>query len=260
MSAEEIEKVLEIASGLGIDKVKLTGGEPLMRNDICDIIKRSKKHMMEVSLTTNGVCLAELAESLVSAGLDRVNVSLDTLDPEKYSRITGNDMFSRVLEGIRKAVEVELDPVKVNIVMLNDTTYEEVISTMKGVWNINAVPQIIEPIGDIRNTKVLSTLEDYITRNAVRVVERPMHKRKRYVLQDDEGTEREVELVKPFHNTRFCAYCTRIRVTSDGKLKPCLMHNDGLVDILTPIREGKDDESLIKHFRKAINNRSPYWK
>ena len=87
-----------------------------------------------------------------------------------------------------------------------------------------------------------------------------MHRRRIYTLLDDEGNEREIEVVRPIHNSAFCAACTRLRVTSDGKLKPCLMHNNGLVDVITPIRKGVAMEEIMKLFERAVENRYPYWR
>ena len=116
MSVEEIDRLLEIAHLSGINKVKLTGGEPLIRTDIIDIVRVASKWMEEVSMTTNGTHLASLSSELKSAGLKRVNISLDSHDADKYKEATGFDKLHDVLEGIRMAVEAGLEPVKVNIV------------------------------------------------------------------------------------------------------------------------------------------------
>jgi len=255
----EIEKILSVAEMLGIKDVKFTGGEPLLRKDIMEIIKRASKHMNDVSLTTNGTLLAPVAKELYNAGLNRVNISLDSSDREKYKKITGKDMLDKVLDGISAAVEAGLYPVKVNIVALSDV--DDMMKTVKDVWRMNAMPQIIElvNVGEIGYSNILH-IEKFIASRAIKVRERNMHRRKIYTLKDDDGCPREIEIVRPMHNTQFCANCTRIRVTSGGLLKPCLMHNDGLVDILTPLRKGAGMEELVELFKKAIMNRFPYWR
>ena len=260
MSPEEIEQILSIAEMLGIRDVKFTGGEPLLREDIIDIIRRASKHMKDVSLTTNGTLLAPMAKKLYDAGLNRINVSLDSSDREKYKKITGKDMLDKVLDGISAAVEAGLYPVKVNIVALSDDI-EDMMKTVKDVWRMGAMPQIIElvNVGETTSPNILR-IEKFIASRAIKVRERNMHRRKIYTLKDDNGCPREVEIVRPMHNTEFCANCTRIRVTSGGMLKPCLMHNQGLVDILTPLRKGAGREELVMLFKKAIMNRFPYWR
>lgn len=253
MTVEEIDKIMEIAGNLDINKVKITGGEPLIRKDIIDIVRVCAKHMDEVSMTTNGVLLAPMAPQLKEAGLDRVNVSLDTFDPKLYSELTGYHMLEEVLSGIKAAIEADLTPVKLNIVVLPIYKPEELYGIVKKVWDLGAVPQLIEPIGD--DVKSIDAIEEYFSQKAHFMKERSMHRRKNYFFE-----EGKVEFVRPMHNKKFCKYCTRLRVASNGGLKPCLMHNEGVVDILKPIKEGKDNEILTKIFEEAINNRRPYWK
>lgn len=269
MTPEEIEKILIVAGGLGVEKVKFTGGEPLVRKDIADVIRRASDQMEEVSLTTNGTLLAPAAAELAEAGLARVNVSLDSLNAELYRRITGKDMLARVLKGIRSAVEAGLYPVKVNIVVLADSSREDLFNTIERVWALGGRPQVIEVLGACGKARDnIDDLEKEIASAAVKVRERSMQKRKIYVIEEENGgggsertiTRKKVEFVRPMHNTRFCGNCTRIRVTSGGMLKPCLMHNEGLVDILTPVREGAAPEELREIFARAVYNRKPYWK
>ncbi|MCD6512498.1 MAG: GTP 3',8-cyclase MoaA [Thermoplasmata archaeon] len=260
MRAEEIEKILEIASRIGIKDVKFTGGEPLMRKDILDIIRAGRKYMEDVSMTTNGTLLAPVALKLKEAGLNRVNISMDSVERERYRKITGKDMVDRVKDAIKASVEAGLYPVKVNIVAFPDS-FDDIFKTIEFVWSVNAMPQIIEAINVGRNKKLyaIDEIEKRIASMAVDVRVRKLHKRKIYSIVYD-GKIREVEIVRPMHNSEFCANCNRIRLTSDGMLKPCIMHNRGLVDILTPLREGATDDELIALFKKAIMNRFPYWR
>jgi len=265
MTPDEIKKIVEIAAKLGIKRVKITGGEPLIRRDITEIIEKISniKGIRDVSLTTNGVLLAEYAEKLRKAGLKRVNVSLDTLDPQKYQKITGHNYSKQVIEGIIKAVEVGLNPVKINMVVLKGINDMEIWDMINFSAKTNTILQLIEfiplnaPNPSFKKHHMnLDPIEEGLRKRAIKIITRRLHARKKYFLPNGA----EVEVVKPFHNTVFCANCTRIRLTSDGKLKPCLMRNDNLVDILTPIRNNADNKKLEELFIKAVNLREPFYK
>lgn len=251
MSRDDIVKVIVAGADLGVKRVKFTGGEPLLRPDLEWIIERLPDSL-EVSLTTNGTLLAGRAKSLAEAGLDRVNVSLDSLRPEVYSRITGGtaEDHRRVLDGIDAAIGAGLVPVKVNMVVLKENEGE--------VWDMvdfararGVILQLIELVdlsghgfaGD------LSRIEKELELRAEKVVTRDLHRRRKYFI---DGAE--VEVVRPIDNTEFCANCTRLRVTSDGKLKPCLLRNDNLVDLGSADLEGT--KRLIE---KATLLRSPFF-
>ena len=261
MSPGEIETILMVAKEFGISKVKFTGGEPLLRKDLPDIIRRTSKHMNDVSLTSNGTLLGPLAKILHDAGLTRINISLDTLDEEKYRKITGKKLLEKVLEGISAAVRSGLHPVKINIVALSDTSVDDLMKIIREAWRLHGIPQIIEQV-DMNSAGYpdITDVENFISNLAVSEKERRVQGRKIYTIEDEDNNVKDVEIVRPMHNTRFCSKCSRIRVTSHGLLKPCLMHNHGLVDILTPIRQGESMEKLISLFQKAIMNRYPYWR
>jgi GTP 3',8-cyclase len=252
LSKEDIAEILRVAAGFGIRSVKFTGGEPLLRPDILDII-RSVPPTMESSLTTNGTLLAELARPLKEAGLKRVNVSIDSINPESYKKITGLDMLGDVLEGMKAAIDAGLTPIKINMVVLegiNDHEIDDFLAYIRG--NRNLVLQLIE-LMDFNacdhHTK-LDGLEDSLAARSKTIITRRMHHRKKYCL---DGAE--VEVVRPRHNSEFCAFCNRIRVTSDGKLKPCLLRTDNHIDI-----RGKQGAELEELFRKAVSLREPYYK
>jgi len=251
MSAEEIAEILRVAAGFSIRSVKFTGGEPLLRHDLLEII-RSVPPGMERSLTTNGTLLADMAADLKSAGLSRVNVSLDSLNNETYQRITRHDSLDQVLTGIRAALKAGLTPVKINMVVLegiNEDEIDDFIGFVKG--NRDLVLQVIElmDLGGCVHHSHLNALEKRLSENSKQIVTRRMHHRKKYCM---DGAE--VEVVRPLHNTEFCQFCNRLRVTSDGKLKPCLLRNDNLVDIREA--RGKELEDL---FREAVRRREPFY-
>jgi len=251
LSAEEIEEILRVAQGFGIRTVKFTGGEPLMRPDLVRIIA-SVPPGMESSLTTNATLLADKAKALKEAGLSRVNVSVDSMDPVRYEQITGRPMLGEALAGIEAALEAGLTPVKINMVVLSGINEDEIDTFIDYVRdNPNLVLQLIELMNfrDCDHHGDVQGIEDRIAAMADRVETRRMHHRRKYFVRGA-----EVEVVRPLHNTEFCAYCNRLRLTSDGKLKPCLLRSDNLVDV-----RGLKGPALEEAFREAVKRREPYF-
>lgn len=262
MTVDEIVRIIRIAVGLGISKVKLTGGEPLMRKDITEIVRgiADIPGSKDLSMTTNGTLLDPLAEELHADGLKRVNINLPTLNGEVYSKLTGGRLED-VLEGVKAAVEAGLYPVKLNMLILKGANDRDVPEMIDFARETGTILQLIElepiNISDAyysTHHKLLDEYESMLGQKAVKVeARRYMQNRPIYHLPDV-----TVEIVHPIENTEFCMHCTRLRVTSDGKLKPCLMRNDNLVDILTPIRNGANDQELIELFKLANQKREPY--
>jgi len=251
MSAADIAELMQVGVKFGIKSVKFTGGEPLLRRDLVDIV-RSVPPGVESSMTTNGTLLAEKAAALKEAGLARVNVSLDTLRPERYAAITGKDCLADVLAGIDAAVEVGLTPVKLNMVLLEGINEDELDDFMAFVRSKrDLILQVIElmEFNECKFHGDVDSVEQELNERATRVVTRRMHHRKKYCL---DGAE--VEVVRPLHNTEFCKFCNRLRLTSDGKLKPCLLRTDNLVNI-----RGKHGKELEDAFREAVSRRRPYF-
>jgi len=263
MTVDEIVEIVKLGVELGIKSVKLTGGEPLVREDILKIVKSISRipGVQDLSMTTNGNLLPVYAEDLAEAGLNRVNVSLPTLNEQKYRAITGGDL-KPVIAGIKAAVTAGLNPVKLNMVYMKGINTDEVYSMIDFAAKTNTILQVIElePVNLDRDFyekhhAPLDALIKYLSERAKEVkVRRNMQNRKVYVLP-----EAKVEVVPPIENTEFCMHCTRIRLTSDGKLKPCLMRQDNLVDILTPMRNGADRAVLKNLFIEAIKRRRPYF-
>jgi cyclic pyranopterin phosphate synthase len=262
MTVDEIVRIVRVAVGLGISRVKLTGGEPLMRKDITEIVKgiATIPGLADLSMTTNGTMLGSLARELHANGLKRVNISLPTLNEEVYNKLTGGRLED-VLESVKAAVETGFHPVKLNMIILkgvNDYAIPEMIGFATKTGTILQLIEL-EPI-NINDTyysayyKSLGEYEDMLRQKAVKVETR-QYMQSRHIYYLPSGT---VEVVHPIENTNFCMHCTRLRVTSDGKLKPCLMQNDNLVDILAPIRKGAKDQQLIELFELANQRRRPY--
>jgi cyclic pyranopterin phosphate synthase len=265
MTPDEIHRIAQVARSIGVRKIRLSGGEPLIRDDIVEIVSKiSSIGFKDVSITTNGTYLDKYADSLVEAGLNRVNVSLDTLNPETYQFITKKNYLEKAKQGIIRAAESGLYPVKVNMVVMKGLNHNEIWDMFHFCQENNAVLQLIELLktdncpdnGFIDDYHYnMDDLEEKLANMADKVKTRQfMQDRKKYFV--DGG---EIEVVKPMDNTQFCKNCTRIRITPEGKLKPCLLRNDNLVDFIEPMRQGKSNEELKKLFLKAIDNREPFY-
>jgi len=246
-----VVSIAKAAAELGMRSVKLTGGEPLLRKDLDLIIARIPQSL-DISITTNGILLAERAEALARAGLDRVNVSLDSLQPNRYCQITGGSPgdLEKVLAGIDASREADLLPIKLNFVVLkrNESEVPEMIDFCR---RRGLILQLIELL-DIQGQGIsgdIEGIERSLAARADSILTREMHRRKKYFL---DGAE--VEVVRPMDNTEFCAHCTRLRVTSDGKIKPCLLRSDNLVKI-----DSCDPERVKELLRVANSRREPYF-
>lgn len=255
ISPKEIVKIIKVAAGLGIRRVKFSGGEPLVRTDFEEMLS-SLPSLQNVSATTNGVLLSERATGLKTAGLDRVNISMDTLDPGVYAKICGcsENIHQKVLDGIDAAVNAGLTPVKLNMVMLNGSRSDELDNMIDHIkrYNGDVILQVIEPMdfGHKWQKVDMDAIENKLQSRASSVVERKLHRRKKYQI---DGVE--VEVVRPIDNSKFCANCNRLRVTADGKLKPCLLRDDNLVDI-----HQASNSELKDLFYKAVKKREPFYK
>jgi cyclic pyranopterin phosphate synthase len=261
MSIENIMAIARLASSYGVKTVKLTGGEPLLRNDIVKIVEflRSIVAFSEISMVTNGQLLKRYALKLKSVGLKRVNVSLPTLSEKKYKEITGG-YLKPVLEGINEALKVGLNPIKINMVLLKGVNENEIDSMISYSIKSGTQLQIIE-LEPVRiSSKFYSkyhepveVLEKRLASMSKAVYFRDdMHKRKIFEL--DSG---KVEVVHPIENTEFCSHCNRLRVTYDGFFKPCLMLSNNQIDAKRYF-ESKDYDGLRFAFLQAVMARVPF--
>jgi len=261
MTSDEILRIVKIASSLGIRRVKYTGGEPLLRSDLKDIIKGSVSiGLDDVAITTNGTLLKGRISELIGAGLRRMNVSIPSLDPSLYKSLTGGDL-TKTIDGIAEAAGGGIN-IKINTVLMKGVNESEVRRFLELASSVNASLQFIE-LEDLNLDPSffsnyyldLSKLESMLQKISERVLIRDdMNQRRIYIVG---GTP--VEVVRPNNNPDFCARCSRIRVTTDGKIKPCLMRSDNLVDILGPMRRGASNEDLRLLFLRAVSLRSPYY-
>ena len=252
ISDEMVIGVAQAAAALGVRSLKLTGGEPLLRRGLAGLIAQMPPQM-KISLTTNGIYLAEQAASLARVGLDRVNVSLDSLRSDTYRAITGGrekDLV-RVLKGLDAAAEAGLLPIKLNVVVLkqNEAEIPAIIDFCRERGLIAQLIQLLDLSGRGLSGDI-DTIEARLEAQADHIHTREMHRRKKYLL---DGAE--VEIVRPMDNTEFCANCNRLRITSDGKIKPCLLRSDNLVQI-----DSCDCGRIEELLREANARREPYFK
>ncbi|WP_407376063.1 GTP 3',8-cyclase MoaA [Methanobrevibacter sp.] len=264
MTADEVYTICKVAKKIGVRKIRLSGGEPLLKKDIVETVRKiSSLGFKDISMTTNGILLGKYAQDLKDAGLDRVNVSLDTLNRETFEFITKKDYLEDAKNGILKAVEVGLYPVKINMVIMKDINQNEIDDMFEFCKEHDIVLQLIELI-ESENCDDDKFSEDYhyklddiekeLADIADDVREREfMQGRKKYYI--DGG---EIEVVKPVDNAKFCAKCSRLRITPDGKIKPCLLRNDNLVELISHVRNGESEEKLEEIFMNGINNREPF--
>jgi cyclic pyranopterin phosphate synthase len=191
-----------------------------------------------------------------------VNVSLGTLRRETYVKICGVDALDSVLLGISEAARVGLKPVKLNMVVLRNINDDQILEMLDFSKKEDLVLQLIEVEADRSDSEYyrifhtdFSSIETMLEAKAKKVEVRDMQHRRRFYLRDGG----EVEIVRPMHNTEFCANCNRIRLTSDGKLKPCLFQSEKMVDIIASLREGASEDALRRDFIKAVEMRKPYF-
>jgi cyclic pyranopterin phosphate synthase len=271
LTIEEVALISKVASGIGIAKVKITGGEPLLRNDIDKIVRSisSTPGIKEVSITTNGILMAQRAADLAQAGLKRVNISLPSVNHQTYQKITGTEhqndplgIMSKVLEGIDASLQAGLSPVKINMVILRGLNQHEIPKMIEFVQQKGAILQLIE----LQNLGVnrdlydkyhdnLESTEKWLAERASKIETRHhSQNRKRYTLS---GTE--VEVVRPMDNESFCAACTKIRVSADGEIRPCLMRTDNSVRIPTEALTTRNEQAIRQLFEEAIKRREPFF-
>ncbi|HER23454.1 MAG TPA: GTP 3',8-cyclase MoaA [Candidatus Atribacteria bacterium] len=264
---EEIVEIIKEAVDLGITKVRVTGGEPLARKGVGDFIKKLReiKKLEDISLTTNGFFLSEYAEKLKDAGLNRVNISLDSLQEEKYKKITGGGSLKKVLKGIDSALKVGLLPIKINTVLIrgvNDDEVEDFIKlTLDNPLNIRFIEFMPskEDLKDSYKEKFISVLE---IKNSLaeKYLFVPVKTRidngpaKYCQIKGGQGTIGFIAAL----SQHFCETCNRIRLTSEGKLRPCLFSNKE-VDIKRALRNVETNDKIIrskiirKNIEEAIN-------
>ncbi len=258
---EEIVRLARIVISMGISKIRITGGEPLVRKGVlslCESISRVPG-LKSLSLTTNGVLLADFADGLFRAGIRRVNVSLDTLKPERFASISRRDLFARVWAGIMAAREVGFSPVKLNTVIMrgvNDDEIEDLARlTFRFPFHVRFIEFMPFPLETDYETRFLPASE---------ILERLCHVGSLEAANADdsngpalhyrfEGAPGKIGIISPV-SEHFCSNCNRLRVTADGKLRTCLFSRDE-TDLRGLLRQGASDEEIAATMLAAINNK-----
>ena len=259
LSYEEIYKVAEAAAKLGIKKLRITGGEPLVRAGLPRLVQMLAQidAIDDISLTTNGTLLANYAAELKSAGLRRVNVSLDTLKPDRFKEITRYGNLADVLGSIEVAKSVGLIPTKINMVVMSGINDDEVIDfatkTITEGWHVRFIEHM--PFGE--NTNILSfvSVSEMRQRLAVLGELEPCSFKgngpaKYFRLPQAKGT---IGFITPV-SEHFCFHCNRLRLTADGKLRPCLLSEEE-IDLRQPLRSGISSAELKRLIKKAVANK-----
>jgi GTP 3',8-cyclase len=264
LSYEEIERVTRIAVNIGIEQVRLTGGEPLVRRDVPDLIRQLRKieGLRSLSLTTNGILLKQQAAALAATGLSRINVSLDSLVREKFAQLTRRDQIDRVLEGLEELEKYpSIHPIKVNAVAIRNYSEEEVLDFVRLARRKAYVMRWIEfmPL----DADQIWRKEDILTGAELKaIIENeygplvpittgdPAETARRYTFSDGIG---EVGFINPVSEP-FCANCDRIRMTADGQLRTCLFATEE-TDLRAILRSGAPDEEIATTIRKAVWNK-----
>ena len=259
LTYDEILRICEIVSELGIRKIKITGGEPLVRKDIVNLIRDIKNidKIEQVTLTTNGILLHEMLDDLYDAGIDAINISLDTLNKDNFKKITRRDGLEKVLMSIDKAYDLGIR-VKINCLAIRDFNLRELVEIASFAKDREIDVRFIElmPIGfgkkynQIDNDEILSILESRFGTFEIVTEKRGNGPAKYYKNQNMKGCIGFISAI----SHEFCESCNRIRLTSSGFLKLCLHYNKG-IDLKGPIRNGISDEDLKKLIHDTIWNK-----
>ena len=255
LSYEEILRLARIALDLGLSKIRLTGGEPLVRREVVYLCRQLMRlaGLESLTLTTNGVLLAPLAEELYRAGIKRLNISLDTLNPQRYAQITGRDYFQRVWEGIAAAQEVGFAPIKINVVLLaglNDDEIEALAGlTYRYPFHVRFIELMPTDFGmgsGLSCAEVLARLARLDTLVPTQSA-RSNGPARHYRFPRGQG---KIGLISPL-SQHFCASCNRLRLTADGRLFTCLFAEEGL-DLKALLCQGAPDAAISEAIRRAV--------
>jgi len=259
LSFEEIERVIRLAVGLGIQKIRLTGGEPLLRHNVEDLVARVARipGLTDLAMTTNGSLFLQKAPALLAAGLRRISFSLDSLVGDNFRKITGRDGLEEVLGSIRLAQDIGLHPVKVNAVIIRDINDHEIEALAGFAQERNLSLRFIEfmPLDSARAwlKEMVVPGHEVLTRLQARFDLRPIAPdnpsatSKRWAFADGRG---EIGIIAPVSEP-FCGHCNRIRLTADGKIRTCLFSIKEH-DLRSLLREGASDEEIAEWLKGVV--------
>ena len=268
LTANELVNVIDIAVSQGVSEVRLTGGEPLLRPDIVEIVSRinSLEKAPELSMTTNGVALAKVAKALAEAGLRRINISLDTLDWERFKRLTFRDRYDDVIEGIAAARSAGLAPIKINTVLMRGINDDEALPLLKWALSENLNLRFIEQMpldaGDAWTRENLITADEIFQQlnsafELTPVSDRGSSPAEEFYINGGPATVGIIGSV----TRSFCANCDRLRLTSDGQLRNCLFSNEE-TDLRSILRNGRLSDAekrqdIVKAFGLSVKAKLP---
>ena len=255
---EEIQRIVRIAAGMGITKVRLTGGEPLARPDFVKLAAMIAEidGIDDIAVTTNGILLSKYARELKEAGLNRVNVSLDTLKRDRFKQITGGDKLAAVLSGIKAAHRAGLEPVKINVVVMRGKNEDEILDfgrkTIEDGWHVRFIEFMPFGTCGTDGVETVPTSEIYERLQALGNLEPitgPAGNGPAKYFQFP-GSRGSVGFITPM-TEHFCATCNRLRITSDGHLRPCLLGNDE-ISLKEALRNGAGDDEIKRLIQQAV--------
>jgi cyclic pyranopterin phosphate synthase len=269
LSLEELRRLVGLFVRCGVKKVRLTGGEPLLRNDIVELVKEFSliDGVEDLSLTTNGIFLESLAAELKAAGLHRVNISIDSMDKRTYERMTGFDLLPEVIRGIHKAIDVGLSPVKINSVMVkgyNDSP-KEIAALAAMSIRLPVTIRFVEYYPTDRKTK---SAGDYIPNSRVReIIEHEFGLLAGVSIENGYGPAVYFKIKDSAgaigfisgRSSMFCRDCNRLRLTGDGKVKPCL-YSARQYDLKEPLRNNSSDDEIIHKLQEILHEKRRYTK
>lgn len=263
LNFDELERVVRVLAGAGLRKVRLTGGEPLVRKGVPELAARlvAVPGIREVTLTTNGILLDRHAQALWDAGIRRLNLSLDTLRPERFARIARRDDYTRAWQGLEAALAVGFAPIKLNCVVMRGVNDDEIEAMAQLTQEMPVSVRFLEymPIGQVSMPQWRAQYvrnEEVIDRLRLRWPEltplddAPESTSRNFAIPGARGT---VGVINPISH-RFCAGCNRLRLTAEGKLVPCLSDNYEY-DLAAPLRAGADDAALLTHVQRALEHK-----
>ncbi len=267
LTFDEIHRIARLFADCGIDRVRLTGGEPLLRKGLTLLVARlaAIEPLEELTLTTNGVRLEKMAGELKEAGLNRINISIDSLEEDNYKQITGRDVLSRVIKGIHKALEVGLQPVRINAVILRGVNHSQVPALAKMSVDLPVTVRFIEYCPTSKGTP---RANDYMPYGEIRgIIERTFGPLSDATMRPGNGPALYFKIKGAVgaigfiagRTMTFCRSCNRIRLSSDGKIRPCL-YSDYTHDIGQIIRGGASDEDIRNIMLLAMRHKHAFTK
>ena len=271
LSYEETLRLIRIAADLGVTKVRVTGGEPLTRRNVVDFVREIPKipGIMSLGISTNGTLLTRetapgqtMATALREAGVQSLNISLDTLDRHLYSQITGRDLHARVLEGIEAAIAAGFDQIKLNAVLMRGRNEEQLVPLIEFADSHNLILRFIEMM-PVSTTEVLSDENFLPIAEAKRAIEKQLgnlipaptfRTNGPATYYQVHGREQRIGFIGAMTDLHFCESCNKLRLTCDGKLRPCLGSYLEF-DIMKPLRAGASDDELRRFFIDVVDRK-----